>query len=96
MKIVKMLVTVVAGTVLATGAFAQSAKEVRGASPYVAVENEPSPKLIVDPPLPQWLVQGVFCTQDNEVRDRRPSDPSGMLNMSFLLLSETSLETFFL
>src|ERR1700682_6133405 len=60
MKIVKMLVTVVAGTVLATGAFAQSAKEVRGASPYVAVENEPAPKLIVDPPLPEGLAQGVF------------------------------------
>ena len=40
MKIFKMIVTVVAGTVLAAGAFAQSAKEVRGASPYVAVENE--------------------------------------------------------
>jgi Family of unknown function (DUF6130) len=63
MKIVKMLVTVVAGAVLATGAFAQSAKEVRGASPYVAVENEPSPKLIVDPPLPEGLAQGVFWAQ---------------------------------
>lgn len=55
MMIVKMLVTVVVGTVLATGAFAQSAKEVRGASPYVPVQNEPSPKLIVDPPLPEGL-----------------------------------------
>jgi len=63
MKIVKMLVTVVAGTVLATGAFAQSAKEVRGGSPYVAIESEPSPKLIVDPPLPEGLSQGVFWAQ---------------------------------
>jgi hypothetical protein len=63
MKIVKMLVTVVAGTVLATGAFAQSAKEVRGASPYATIENEPSPKLIVDPPLPEGLSLGVFWAQ---------------------------------
>jgi hypothetical protein len=63
MKIINTLVTVVAGTVLATGAFAQSAKEVRGASPYVAVENEASPKLIVDPPLPEGLAQGVFWAQ---------------------------------
>jgi len=63
MKIINALVTVVAGTVLATGAFAQSAKEVRGASPYVAVENEASPKLIVDPPLPEGLAQGVFWAQ---------------------------------
>ena len=63
MKIVKLLVTVVAGTVLATGAFAQSAKEVRGASPYVEIKNEPAPKLIVDPPLPEGLPLGVFWAQ---------------------------------
>ena len=63
MKIFKMIVTVVAGAVLATGAFAQSAKEVRGASPYVAVENEPSPKLIVDPPLPEGLAEGIVWIQ---------------------------------
>ena len=46
----KALATVAAGTVLATSAFAQSAREIRGGSPYVAIENEPAPKLIVDPP----------------------------------------------
>jgi Family of unknown function (DUF6130) len=40
-----------------------SAKDIRGASPYVAIENEPAPKLIVDPPLPEGLVQGVFWAQ---------------------------------
>jgi hypothetical protein len=30
----------------------QSAKEVRGASPYIEIKNEPPPKLIVAPPLP--------------------------------------------
>ena len=51
------------GAVLATNAFAQSAREVRGASPYVAIENEPAPKLIVDPPLPAGLPQGVSWAQ---------------------------------
>jgi hypothetical protein len=36
---------------------------VRGASPFVAVENEPAPKLIVDPPLQEGLAQGVFWAQ---------------------------------
>ena len=37
----------------------KSAKEVRGASPYIEIDNEPAPKLIVDPPLPNLLAQGV-------------------------------------
>ena len=40
-----------------------SAKDVRGASPYVAIENEPEPKLIVDDPLPEGLKLGVFWAQ---------------------------------
>jgi hypothetical protein len=48
---------------LATSAFAQSAREVRGASPYIAIENEPAPKLIVDPPVPEALAKGVFWAQ---------------------------------
>jgi hypothetical protein len=61
--LIKTLAAVAAGTVLATNAFAQSAREIRGASPYVAIENEPAPKLIVDPPLPGPLAQGVFQAQ---------------------------------
>jgi hypothetical protein len=52
-----------AGTVLATSAFAQSAREIRGASPYIAIENERAPKLIVDPPLPEGLAEGIFWAQ---------------------------------
>ncbi|HLZ65312.1 MAG TPA: DUF6130 family protein [Aliidongia sp.] len=63
MTLLKTLAAAAAGTVLATSAFAQSAREVRGASPYVAIENEPAPKLIVDPPLPEGLAQGVFWAQ---------------------------------
>jgi hypothetical protein len=59
----KTLAAVAAGTVLATSAFAQSAREIRGASPYDTIENEPAPKLIVDPPLPGPLAQGIFQAQ---------------------------------
>ena len=61
--LINRLVAIAAGALLATGAFAQTAKEIRGASPYVAVENEPPPKLIVDPPLPEGLALGVFWAQ---------------------------------
>jgi hypothetical protein len=41
----------------------QSAKEVRGASPYMEITNEPAAKLIVDPPLPDLLNRGVVWIQ---------------------------------
>jgi hypothetical protein len=56
-------VVVAAGTLLAAIAYAQSAKEMRGATPYLAIENEPAPKLIVDPPLPDLLDKGVVWIQ---------------------------------
>ena len=61
--LIKTLAAVAAGTVLGTSAFAQSAREIRGASPYVEIENEPAPKLIVDPPLSGALAQGIFQAQ---------------------------------
>src|SRR5215216_7037103 len=61
--IMKTIVAVAAGAVLTTNAFAQSAREIRGASPYGTIENEPAPKLIVDPPLPGPLAQGIFQAQ---------------------------------
>ena len=61
--LIKTLAAVAAGTVLVTGAFAQSAREIRGPSPYVAIENEPAPRLVVDPPLAEGLAQGVFWAQ---------------------------------
>jgi Family of unknown function (DUF6130) len=45
-------------TLLATNASAQSAKDIRGQSPLVAIENEAPAKLIVDPPLPEQLALG--------------------------------------
>jgi hypothetical protein len=61
--LIRPLVAAATGTVLATSAFGQSAREIRGASPYVAVKNEPAPKLIVDAPLPEGLAQGVYWAQ---------------------------------
>jgi len=40
-----------------------SAKEVRGASPYLELKNELAPKLIVDRPLPDLLDQGIVWIQ---------------------------------
>jgi hypothetical protein len=39
-------------------AAAQTAKEIKGATPLVAIPNEPPAKLIVDPPIPEQLAQG--------------------------------------
>ena len=50
----KTLAVVATGALLATSAFAQSA-----ASLVVPVENEPAPRLFVEPPLPGPLASGV-------------------------------------
>jgi hypothetical protein len=62
-KVATTLAAIVGGTVLATSAFAQSAKDVRGATPYLPIKNEPAPKLIVDAPLPDYLGLGVAQIQ---------------------------------
>jgi hypothetical protein len=41
----------------------RSAREVRGATPYLPVENEPPPKLIVDEPLADGLPLGIVWIQ---------------------------------
>lgn len=73
-RIVLLLVAVVmvAGVVVAlaqtstrtdVNSAQKSAKEIRGASPYVELGNEPPPKLIVDDPLPEGLAQGLVWIQ---------------------------------
>jgi hypothetical protein len=42
----------------ALSASAQSARDVKGPTPLVAVQGEAAPKLIVDPPIPQQLALG--------------------------------------
>ena len=71
----KFLIMVAVATVAAFGAWAgrstradaepapPKAREVRGASPYVEIKDEPPPKLIVDDPLPQGLAIGVVWIQ---------------------------------
>src|SRR5215470_17616426 len=54
---------VAGGALLATNAVAQSAREVRDATPYLAIENEPPPKLIVDALLAAALTQGIVWIQ---------------------------------
>src|SRR4051812_46623166 len=61
--LIETLLAVTVGTLLATSASAQSAREISGASPYVAIENEPQPKLIVDAPLAEGLAHGFFWAQ---------------------------------
>jgi hypothetical protein len=39
-------------------ASAQTAKDVKGATPLVAIQDEPAVKLIVDPPIPEQLALG--------------------------------------
>jgi hypothetical protein len=48
---------------MTTGASAQTAKDIVGPSPLVAIENEPAPKLIVDPPLAEPLSRGLVFIQ---------------------------------
>ena len=55
--------TMVAATLLTASAFAQSAQDVRGRTPFIPVGNEPPAQLIVDPPNPQALAIGVVFIQ---------------------------------
>ena len=82
-KIIKALAAVAAGTLFVAGALAQSAREVRGGSPYVEIKNEPAPRLIVDPPLPEGLPLGVFWAQYRvENLHIAPVFGAGALNVS--------------
>jgi hypothetical protein len=59
----KDLIAMTAAVGMTTGASAQSAKDIVGPSPLVAIENEPAPKLIVDPPLAEPLSRGLVFIQ---------------------------------
>jgi hypothetical protein len=48
---------------LSFSAFAQSARDVVGATPWETIENEPPAKLVVDPPLPEPLSRGAAVIQ---------------------------------
>jgi hypothetical protein len=48
----------IAVAILALPGVAQTAKEVKGATPLIAIPNEAPPKFIVDPPIPEQLAVG--------------------------------------
>lgn len=61
----------------------QTAKDVIGLSPLIAIENEAPPKLIVDPPLPEPLAQGrVFIQYRTENLRVLPVFGKGALDVS--------------
>jgi Family of unknown function (DUF6130) len=75
--------TVMSVGLFALGAAAQTAKEVKGATPLVAVANEPPAKLVVDPPIPEQLAQGrVFIQYRTENLRILPVFGSGSLAVS--------------
>ena len=62
----RLILALLTGAALAaspTNAFAQSAKAVVGATPYVGIESEPPPNLTVDQPIPDQLARGVVEIQ---------------------------------
>jgi hypothetical protein len=81
--LLKGILAMAASIVAATGAPAQTAKDIRGPSPLVAIENEALPRLIVDPPLPEQLAQGqVFIQYRTENLRIVPVFGSGALDVS--------------
>src|SRR3954468_22424836 len=57
------LTAMAACTMFASAAVAQSARDIRGPSPLVAIENEAPARLIVDPPLAEQLALGLVFIQ---------------------------------
>jgi hypothetical protein len=53
----KDVIVMTATTLLAATASAQTARDVRGPTPLIAIVNEAPPKLIVDPPIAEALSQ---------------------------------------
>ena len=79
----KGLLAMTAISLLTTSALAQSARDIRGPSSLLAIENEPPPRLIVDPPLPEPLSRDlVFIQYRTENLRVVPVFGQGALNVS--------------
>src|SRR6186713_573055 len=63
MKIIRGALTMMTAVLVGTTASAQTAREIRGPSPLVALKDEPAPVLIVDPPLAEPLSRGLVFIQ---------------------------------
>ena len=81
--LIAILASVAFCVVFANKVSAQSARDIRGASPLVAIENESPAKLIVDPPLPEPLAAGrVFIQYRTENLRVVPVFGKGALTVS--------------
>lgn len=70
-------------TVLVTRTSAQSARDLRGASPLLAVENEPPARLIVDAPIAEAMAAGrVYIQYRTENLHLSPVFGKGALSVS--------------
>jgi hypothetical protein len=79
----KYLAVVAASTLFAGRASTQSAKDIRGPSPLIAIDNEAPARLIVDPPLPEPLAHGrVFIQYRTENLRVMPVFGKGALEVS--------------
>ncbi|MEO8076400.1 MAG: DUF6130 family protein [Acidobacteriota bacterium] len=78
-----IVVTIACLAMVVAAGVAQTAKDVCGPSPLIAVDNEPAPRLIVDPPLPEALAQGrVFIQYRTEHLRVLPVFGQGALGVS--------------
>ena len=59
----KQLTVMAAFAVSVTAVSAQSARDIRGPSPLIAIENEAPARLLVDPPLAEPLSRGLVFIQ---------------------------------
>jgi hypothetical protein len=67
----------------AVSASAQTAKDIKGPTPLVAIQDEASPKLVVDPPIPEQLALGrVFIQYRTENLRVLPVFGKGALGVS--------------
>jgi uncharacterized protein DUF6130 len=57
------LIAMATSMLVGTSLSAQTARELRGPTPLVAIADEPAPVLIVDPPLPEPLSRGLVFIQ---------------------------------
>src|SRR5271154_2998245 len=81
--LIRTLAALAAGALITSSAFAQSAKDILGPTPLVAIQNEPPAKLIVDPPIPEQLALGRVMIQYRAENLRiEPVFGSGALSVS--------------
>ena len=81
--VVRSVVVVGAIALVETSAAAQTAKDIKGATPLVAIANEAPAKLIVDPPIPEQLALGrVFIQYRTENLRILPVFGSAALSVS--------------